>query len=426
MTTPLFSPTKIRIMLYLTGFVKDRLFEETPVKPQELIELFNLPLDLNSRKPRVVMKLTDRYVKPDRLNGGVKFPAGWQALTVVNGEFEGNSVTVRYATSKTQKGTGANRETIYQPRYITFTGRANAYLASEKEPKDLEKVVFLMLHPKNADSPIRGKEANDKRIRLDNAVKDAANKVASIKNFVEVYNEILGLDESTLRVKLAGIRKGLNVDSLEKDEVIAEIMDLMQGNPNDFLTKWQAHTTTFDGIINRAIYLALVEEYTLGGNIKAWRFSKKASKDFLNSDIPIAITQCKPNQSSADALKAWILADASNLASIQNMLNALDQQSAVETAMGVQVKDLKAPKITEMTPEQLVNYGLEHDQLAVVKEDGVWQAYFMKAGDITDPIAAIDSYPNRVTELAGKLTTEQIETLKNKVKGSLMQANKKK
>lgn len=396
------------------------------MKPQELIELFNLPLDLNSRKPRVVMKLTDRYVKPDRLNGGVKFPAGWQALTVVNGEFEGNSVTIRYATSKTQKGTGANRETIFQPRYLTFNGRANAYLASEKEPQDLEKVVFLLLHPKNQDSPLRGREAKDKRIRLDNSVKEAANKVANIKNFVEVYNEILALDESTLRVKLAGIKKGLNVDALEREEVLAEIMDLMQGNPNDFLTKWQSHTATFDGIISRAIHLALVEEYTLGGNIKAWRFSKKASKDFLSSDIPIAITQCKPNQSPQDALKAWILSDAANLASIQNMLTSLDQQTQVETAMGVTVKDLKPAKIGDMTTAQMVVYGLEHDQLAVVKEEGVWTAYFMKAGDITDPITTINTYGNRVSEIVEKLTPEQIETLKNKVKGSLMQAGKKK
>lgn len=396
------------------------------MKPQELIELFNLPLDLNSRKPRVVMKLTDRYVKPDRLNGGVKFPAGWQALTVVNGEFEGNSVTIRYATSKTQKGTGANRETIFQPRYLTFNGRANAYLASEKEPQDLEKVVFLLLHPKNQDSPLRGREAKDKRIRLDNSVREAANKVANIKNFVEVYNEILALDESTLRVKLAGIKKGLNVDALEREEVLAEIMDLMQGNPNDFLTKWQSHTATFDGIISRAIHLALVEEYTLGGNIKAWRFSKKASKDFLNSDIPIAITQCKPNQSPQDALKAWILSDAANLASIQNMLTSLDQQTQVETAMGVTVKDLKPAKIGDMTTAQMVVYGLEHDQLAVVKEDGVWTAYFMKAGDITDPVTTINTYGNRVSEIVEKLTPEQIETLKNKVKGSLMQAGKKK
>lgn len=414
-------------MLLVTGFLGDEYCDQKAVKPERLIEFFGLPIDLNSRKPRVVFRMVDSLIKKDRLNGGTKNPAGWYSRTVINGEFQGQSLTIQYADKKVVKGNGPTRETVYEPHLLPFIGKAVPFFAHAKDMKDLEKVVFYMLHPKCEGSPLAGSEARNKMIKLDDSVKEAANKVSSLKSFMDVYNQVLNMPISELRTKLAGLKKGLNVESLEDVEVEAMVSEMMQANPSDFLNKWNSHTVTFEGIMNRAIQLGAIEQYALGGGIQAWRFSRKHSKEFFDSDAQVPITQVAANQTPMEALKAWALASANNLGSIQSILTRADQATKLDEILGPKIPDLKPAKIGEMSLEQMIEHGLANDQLGVVKEEGQWQAYFMKGGDTTDKITDISSYPNRVEELKIYFTNDPAaaETLKNKVKGSLMQAAKK-
>lgn len=407
-------------MIYLTGFVGDKLYEETPVKPDELVKIFSLPLDVDSKKPRVVFRVTPRYVKKDRLNGGEKFPAGTKLLTTINGEYQGNYVTIQYSERKITKGSGNNVQITHQPRYLNFSGRANAFAATRREPKDLEKTVFMMLHTKCQQSPLRGPGSHDKRIMLDDSVSTAANKVANVKAFMDAYNQILGADPSYLRTKLAGM-KTMNVDTLEDVEVQATLVAMMEQNMEDFLNRWNATTSTFDGVISRAIYLNIIEQYTIGGGIQAWRFTKQVSQKYLSSDVPIDICQIPVNQKPTDAIKNWALAAGSNFAQIKNIIDAMDQAATVERVIAPIMANDASKKASEMTTEEKVEYGFAKDLIMVVEEKGQWNAYFMKAGQKDDFLTAVSDYAHRVKDLVEWFDTEgqsQSSTLSRKITGS--------
>lgn len=408
-------------MLILNGYVKGKMFNNEQVPAETLIELFDLPVDLHSRKPRMVLTLTQRYIQRDRLNGGEKFSSGHFLTTAIDGEYDGNIINVQYAERKIQRP-GPIPSVEYQPRHIPFIGKSNAYAATRKEPKDLEKLVFMLLHPKCQNSPLSGPAASDKKYQIDDAVTKAAKVVTNVQSFMEVYNQVLTAPISVMRTKLAGIKR-MNVEPLEDTEVQAQIFTMMQNDPEGFYKKWSMHTTSFEGLINRAINLAVVEKYGVG-NGQAWRFSKTASEKFLESPTPINIVNIRQGQTPEDALRDWVLADATNLSMIQNVINGLDAE-AKGTLLMESMQPLEQPKaatsVTEMDTKGLVEYALANDLIAVIKEGSEWQAYFLKSGDLDVVITAVPSYKERVGALVAHMESEEADrkTLYNKVRGSM-------
>jgi hypothetical protein len=425
-------------MLLLSGAVKDKMYDQTPVSATELIELFGLDVDLEKRSGSVHFTLTDKYVKPDRLNGGEKYPPGSFLRSLIQGTYEGNDVEIQYYNRKRIKREAGLSYEVFEPHQVRYLGKELLVPISGNK-KNLERLVFFMLHHKCADSPLEG--SRDKKYKVDDYAIKAKAMVDETELFVEVFGKISdpNVSMTMLRNKLAGMTGGLNVENMEDVEVKGKLVELIRRDISGFMKKWADASITFEGVLIRAKLMDLIREKPGSGGSVSWYYSPDVSAKYFQTGTQ-HITNSVPGQASMQALKEWFLADTSRIQKLSQIIGDYDQAVKASDNLtdalfepstvtpGAQVEEKPFNPAEAEVPE-LVAFGFEYEVLTTYKEADVTKVAFVKSGKPDKELLAVSSAKEYINETIVFFEDADnkalLGTLKNKIRGKLLGMKKK-
>ena len=263
-------------MIELTGTVKGQMFDNKRVTPDELIDIFNLPIN---GAEKIVFRLdeSNRNVVAINLASGQKrFPTRHGLITAFAAMYEGSSISIRYYESKTELQKG---NTKYFPNKLYFTGiQTTLNLMTNKE-----KAVFMMLFPWCKESPFRSPRKEPVYLVHDR-VKNAKAKLKDSKTFSELMETIMKSGDDYITQIAYGIKvQGTKVasdDAKHPATARMALLDMARKYPEDTHTAFHSLTTRITGAIVDAKNQKLIKVVTTPTKI-IWTYSEELGGDVL-------------------------------------------------------------------------------------------------------------------------------------------------
>lgn len=334
-------------MFLVTGTFKEggklQSYTSEEMSAMEVAKMFRLDVS----EP-VEFEISSRKKTKDRLNGGVRKPRLVNMNTLILGQYNGMSVSLQYYASKVP--VVDNRNNVgerYLPGSVPFK-EGRIFPADE-----MDKLVFLMLHPWCEQSPISG-NTREKYFRIRNRVVESQAKMGLYEKISSIRSEILAMSKDPnkmplLRRKAKGIIvRGQRVaiaDYASDAEVAVTLIEKLEEWKTDFITAWTAPESDIRGMVQVAIDRGVIILNRVGDMTGAfWGASGELLCRFGNaSDALTAVCthilnnydgvmptlkQALDGQSLADKARevaARISEDAETVASLDNLDNLIDR-----------------------------------------------------------------------------------------------------
>ena len=275
-------------MLHLTGFVDNKEYTDTPMKAEELLSLFNSPLDLK-RKDAVFTLLKNR-TKNDPVNKRIRHQRVRQFNPLIEGTYKGNFVQIRYFERKRKDG---NNNDVYYPPRVKHIGIE----MKMKTAQHKEVIAFLALHGACKDSPIQTVatqqyEITDKQRQAREALNREtmlARLIVNVKDAPksQIYRLAHALSLSG-RDSLGNRHTKLsvtNVSSSSIDQLRADLIRIAKILPKEFAAAFKDQEILLRGMIKEALDKGVLEQHNMGGGVVSWkwRHDVEAGVDIVSS-----------------------------------------------------------------------------------------------------------------------------------------------
>ena len=228
-------------MLFITGVVDGKKYQEALVTKDELLKIFGVELP---NRPFVrfesVKQKKDRFGQP-AVGRGFTIPA------VIDANFQGDTVTIAYSRRNRPTRDGDYSQ-LRREKSLRFRGASQFISLDGTSNSDQEMAAFLQVHPYNETSPLKGKRV---LYRTDNPELAAKAKVAEARATVDVLSQIISgdLDENLVRTKAEGI--GVSTFHRHIDEIQADLINRATSNREAFVKAWNSSNVTLNGLIKR-------------------------------------------------------------------------------------------------------------------------------------------------------------------------------
>lgn len=266
-------------MFVLTGTVGGKAYNNAEISAKDLAEIFGLDVS-----KAVEFGYVARRVVKDRLNGGVRKPNGIALKTRFDGTYNGQSVSIHYYRNKIAID---NNRFNYLPNTVGFS--ENRYHPEEK----MDALVFLLLHPFNENSPIKGSGA--KYYRVIDRQRDAQKKRQEFGRIAEIRAEILEMQDAEPN-RLRAMGRGLVLpggyrariqDFTTMDEVAVSLIEMLEQHKSAFITAWQSPATELQGMIQTCFDKGVLKVNNSGniGHVSWSKTGELLCKYQTNSDL---------------------------------------------------------------------------------------------------------------------------------------------
>lgn len=340
-------------MFAITGHINGRTYEEELISARDLIDLFNLPIDFNSKSGQMTFELHETQKSPDRLNGGFRHQSGKMLRSLIEGNHDGSSINIQYYTRKTRKRVNGDNIIQYVPHHIDYNGdKVTFSLDTKNHPEDLEQLVFLLLCPKCQDSPLSPVHGSKRYYQIDNAVQKATNKVSQRNRLFMMFSAIMGEDADIhfLRTKAAGMN--IHEHLLEDVQVQDALMSKAEQNPSEFWKLFDNPNTSFHGIIQRALNSGVIVKKHLGGSMFAYGFNAEISNRDFSTPFQ-ELVQFPMSANGVTELKKALKETPRLIDSINNYLLEKSVEAEVSEVLSDEMFTSKAgrPKKTKAAPK---------------------------------------------------------------------------
>lgn len=263
-------------MIELTGTVNGKMYENQRMTPDELIDIFNLPIN---GADRIVFRLDEEngnVVATNLADGQKRFPVRQGLITAFAGMYKGSSIHIRYYESKTNSG----KDNIkYFPNKLYFNGiQTTLNLHTSKE-----KAVYMMLFPWCKESPLRSPRKEPVYLVYDR-VKNAKAKLKDSKLFSELMDTIMQSGDDYITQIAYGIKvQGARVasdDAKHPATARMALLEMARKYPDDTYTAFHALTTRIVGAVTDAKERKLIKSITTPSKV-TWEYSDELGGDVL-------------------------------------------------------------------------------------------------------------------------------------------------
>ena len=287
-------------MFLITGYLGDKSYDDDSITTKELIDAFGIDKQLEKAKETVVFDIGSIYKAERSVRGQVRSQTA-SAVTIPNTfstKWKGSVVQITYYERKQTKKIGGQNQVEYLPRKTFFSGEV---LALQKE-KNLEKIVFLMIHPSNLESPLyQPGKIHHLSTRKEQEI--ALTSVAFQKIELKFKTEILSDDHVEEMLLRAESLKFGNLDKYTADEVrnlilnrydkikaSARSLQDQQKAAKQFIEKYYEHVSEVRGTIIKAKRLGVLYGYVNGSTGKyVWQWANVSADSGLKDTIILEV-----------------------------------------------------------------------------------------------------------------------------------------
>lgn len=298
------------IMLYVTGTIGSKTYDNTAVAPQDFIELFGLP---DPAKGTVEFRVKNTVVDSF---GQKRFSPITQIPTVLNGVGVTNkgdnvSIELRYAKNRTVAGNGGFN---YTPKRLgDFLGQALAFAPADSARFDA--YVFYALHPSCGNSPFVNASP---LYQLYDAASEAKKRTEQRTLVLELSRGIFSMDEDLLRTRTMGLTYrvpgGHSVNGfghgLDVSEIRLMAADLLQRDGLAFIQAWKDQSSLLRGMVQLALDKGIIIQETGSANTALFIWSAGGQ-----------IKECSRAEDPFTALVSVFANDANLISELEKQLN---------------------------------------------------------------------------------------------------------
>lgn len=270
----------------LNGTIGDKTYTDQQVSAQVLIDAFKLKEQLSDKKKVVAFDMGDTF--KSNTGGREQQAAAFTLPNVFTVQHEGNSLQIRYYERISMKNIANGQLKQYFPEKLIFDGST----VSAHKTKDLEKVVFFLLHPRNRSSAVYV-PGEKWYFSTRNDEKSATNSLDFQMLELEFKQEILKGDIAKIRNRATGMKMG-NLSELTDNEVrtllISQYESARKKGRNveeseklglQFIQTFNEYTSQIRGSMYKAIELGIIYGYPdvkSGKYLYRWENVTAASK----------------------------------------------------------------------------------------------------------------------------------------------------
>lgn len=320
-------------MLYITGNIGPTTFDNTPIQPATLIELFGLPNPKDG-----LVEFRQKNATRDAWNQ-LRVPPLSQFNTVFNAtgitsKGESASFELRYAVSRQISGSGYR----YSPTRISnFQGESLVFGPDDQNKMDA--YVFYALHPSNSSSPFAS--ANPLYTLFDREA-EARRELERSKLVVELSREIFTMDADLLRMRCIGLQYrvpgGVNVTGFgfnQPDEQLRiEAVNLLNRDKFAFIHAWKDAAGLLRGMVQFALDSGVIVQTVGAANTARFAWDGGA-----------LIKECSRTEDPMTALVSTFAGDEALLNELQAAVNKSRSKSLPI------VDSIRVPDSSEITLE---------------------------------------------------------------------------
>lgn len=224
-----------------------------------------------------VISFSPKNVK--KVGGNIITPLSFTSATYFNGTYKGNAVSVRYFESKTKR----RGETQYLPSTLTILYRQQSQVFMKE--RNLDKLIFFLLHPLNKNSPMA--KPNRDLIQVYNsqmAAKEAAENSKLLSDLLATINADKERNPFALIVNAMGLKgpKGFRIatQKLSVDMAYTSLTKFAIEDTSAITKAYGSSETMAAGLFRTALGYSIVRNKQEGGQNKwMWNDSKAI---FLN------------------------------------------------------------------------------------------------------------------------------------------------
>ena len=372
-------------MLILEGTFKGQVFERKKVSAQMLIQEFGLQAMLDVNK-KVVFNLPKKASKT--MKGSSPHPVKFGILTTFSAVKDGNTFKLTYADREIIGNANGKMVAKYNPPKYYFENGTSIV----DQDKDIDLIVFLMLHPNNTLSPLYRK-GSEQMFSTYNPDTEANKSYDLLTQQAEIYEQITkgDLEELSIRAKGLGIRinprqnQGRNLRSA----LFQSYQKALEAKRfKEWKGKFGAATTFFDGLVEDMIAYRIIEQSVNQRTGKAvWSFGLTAG-----SDAGTKICEIPKDQKPKDALKVYL---NTNIDYYQKLFaskkDAFDKNKKLQAAISGRQKD---------PVDAIVSAAISND--IVYLDRSVNKAFFIGSKGEPNKTAIVEA--NSFNELKEKFT----------------------
>lgn len=345
--------------LMISGVVNGVNYQDQIIKAEDAAQMFGIKIP---DKNEVRFFYTEVPSRPNNGSGLVR--PGANVLFSVTAVYQGIPINIRYFETKVQKPGSFIPE--YRPR--KFVGFRHGEVVRKND--SLEKLVFLLLTPQNADSPMDG---GSPLFKTDRPEEKAAKKMQSIRGYQKILVDIESMSHHDLLVKGKGLKVNTPYgvltppifDDMETDELKVHILEVAEKDQDAFVAAWYDARTGVRGSLRQLMDDNLVVATKSGGQtVVAWRS--------VNGNAEIL--RYMGDREPVDALLEFCLQPQNQVAMKQAIENAVGSRS--------QTIAMRNPEVVDGLEEIRTASGRLSAHLLKKKENSVEELEGMKTEQV--------------------------------------------
>lgn len=231
--------------MILQGFINGKQYNDEPVPATMVAEMFGVADALKKK----VIEFTHINIVPDTLNGGKRYPQMLTFPSTFSAIYQGHQIKMTYSTGRTERPEGNVMRMVNLPEELDLLVRRESDSMMPEQNMDL--ALFWLLHPRNAESPLRDK-TQFPLFRYFDKEADNAERNAALDIYDDIMLEIAELCRNKPEVvirKAKAIKvnnmcvSGVNWE-LEPKDIIQQtrfgLRELAKVNPIAFKDEWKS------------------------------------------------------------------------------------------------------------------------------------------------------------------------------------------
>lgn len=159
---------------------------------------------------------------------------------------------------------------VHDPKAIEFPGGVFNF-----EARDVEKALYLYVHPNCLDSPFH-KEGTAYKFSHNNLKAQSERKSKEMTLRQRAFQHASNVDVDELKVLALGLGLDL-IPNADSDDIRVSLQEYALENASSYLDKTANETIKFEGMIQEAVDTRLIVNKIIGG-MSTWEFAKGPKK----------------------------------------------------------------------------------------------------------------------------------------------------